>query len=600
MTDSGTLPHELSQSGVVSAFADLPRSQKVILVIDMVESVRAMSRDESGTVSRWRQFVDGSVATVIPQHQGRLVKSLGDGLMVEFDNSVQAVNAAFAMHLLMSSVESNAATAQAILLRGGIHRALVFTDAIDIYGSGVNLAARLCALASPGETVVSGSVRDDLVGALDILIDDWGECMVKHLDHPVRAFRVGAPSIEPNASARLRARPTLAVLPFANLSDSTGQEYFADGLSEDIIASLSHSPWLFVIARGSSFSFRESSLGTVAICRRLGVKYLVSGSVRRAGERLRVSVDLSDGATGESVWSERYERPLVDLFALQDDIASKVVGTIEPLFLKQEEHHAVNDSGRDIAHWDLLMRARWHYWRSSRKHSEEGKRLLEQALVMRPNDVEGLSLMSFSLLTDVWSGWSDDPKAMIERATLLSRRAISINERNSFSHFTMGVAMACMGDMKRAIAEQRRALALYPHFAAAAAELGRLLAFSGESAQAVAEVHAAMAASPTDPRLSLWLFTLGIAAFVEGRYDAASEFAADAVAQRPDWFFNHYLLAATLAAADRLEPARKALAEGVRLMPQVTVATLTIGHPFTQEQHRNSYIGALRKAGWQG
>ena len=246
------------------------------------------------------------------------------------------------------------------------------------------------------------------------------------------------------------------------------------------------------------------------------------------------------------------------------------------------------------------MRARWLYWRSSRKHSIESQQILERALARQPDDVPTLSLLAFSYLTDVWSGWSDDPKKRIGDAYRHALKAVSIDDHDSFAHLTLGVALACMGDVERAIAEQRRALALYPHFAAALGELGRLLAFSGETAEAVKLVRRAMLASPGEPRMSLWLFTLAIAAFIDRRYQDAVRFAKDAMAQRSDWFFNHYLLAACQAAHGDLPAAQTALAVGVQMMPRFTVASLKAGHPFTQDEHRDRYLAALRQAGWKG
>ena len=591
----------LNDHGVV-----LPRSEKVVLMIDLVESVRLMAVDESGTVSRWHQFASNAQSVVLPQHQGRMVKSLGDGLLAEFDTCTNAIKAAFALHTSLHTLQAEAGLAQTMKMRAGVHSTHVWTDSADIYGAGVNLAARLATLANPGETVVSAPVYAQMVLAMDVLIEDLGECQLRHIDKPVRAYRVGQPALA-SPTPDLGARPSLAVLPFTVTGGGPDEEYFGDGLAEDIIASLACSPWLFVIARGSSFNFRGDDLRVSSICKKLGVRYLVMGSVRKMGNRIRASAELLDGSNGQTLWSERYDRPVQDFFALQEDIVSKVVGTIEPLFLRQEERQAMQAaqaSGRDstasLAHWDLLMRARWHYWRSTRRHSDEAKRLLEQAITMRPNDACGLSLLSFSLFTDVWSGWAADPKAVIERGMKLAVKALCMDDRDSFAHFTMGVAAACVSDMQRAIAAQRRAIELYPHFAAAVGELGRLLVFNGETKEAISRVNTAIVASPSDPRMSLWLFTLGMAAFIEEDYSTACKYAEQAISQRSDWFFNHYLYAACLAAAGDIEAAQRVFKGGQQLMPNMGLVTLKVGHPFSQKDHRDRYVDALRKAGWAG
>lgn len=402
----------------------------------------------------------------------------------------------------------------------------------------------------------------------------------------------------PAEAAQLR--PALAVLPFANLSGDADQEYLADGLAEDLVAALQRSSWLSVIAHSSTLAFRGSTLPPAQICRELGVAYLLKGGLRRAGARLRVTAELIHGASGETAWADRHERPFDDFFSLQDEITARIVATIEPMLLKREEQAAARRAPLDLQHWELLMRARWNYWRSSYRHNEEAKRLLRQALALKPDDPTTLALLAFSLATELWSGWTAEAKATAAEAHRLALRAVALDDRDSFAHFTLGVVLPAFDQIERAIGEQRRALELHPHFAAAAAELGRLLAFSGRSAEAEALTRRAIALSPTEPRMSLWMFGLGIACFVDGRYREAVDHASAAVAQRPDWFFNHYLLAACLSECGEVEAARTALAEGVRIMPRLTVATLRVGHPFVHEEHRERYIAALRRAGWTG
>ena len=397
-----------------------------------------------------------------------------------------------------------------------------------------------------------------------------------------------------------RAKPSIAILPFHNLSGSPDEEYFADGLAEDVVASLSRSPWLFVVASSSSFQFRDGRESVADVCRALGVQYLMRGTFRRHNERLRVGAELIDGSSGEVVWAERYDRPIVDLFQVQDEIAAKIVGTIEPAFLKQEEKRAVTRSTHDLLHWELVMRARWHYWRSSKKHSMEARLLLEQALQSKPDDVNALSLLAFSLATEVWSGWAIDAKANALEARRLATRAVRLDDSDAFAHFALGVTLLSFGELDGAIAEQRCALAMYPHFAAAAAELGRLLAFDGDTVQARTLMRQAMDDSPTDPRMPLWLFGLGIASFVDGAYAEAIQHAHAAIALRRDWFFNHFLLATSLVNMEQLAAARASMAEGMRLVPTLTLAGLRVGHPFKLDAHWNRYVDGLRKTGWTG
>ncbi len=402
----------------------------------------------------------------------------------------------------------------------------------------------------------------------------------------------------PGASVPRRAKPSIAVLPLANLSGAPGQDYFADGLAEDIVASLSRSPWIFVVASPSSLQFRDQQLAPAAVCRVLGVQYLLRGSVRRSEQRLRIAVELIDGDGDAVVWAERHDRPLADLFEVQDDIAARIVGALEPAFLQREEQRAVTRSARDLPQWDLLMRARWHYWRSTQRHSLEARQLLEQAIRLQPADGAALSLLAFSLATEVWSGWAADPKATALEARQLATRAVAIDDRDAFAHFALAVTLLSFGELDASIAEQRRALALYPHFAAAAAELGRLLAFSGDTDEGCRLIHQAMIDSPTDPRRALWIFSLGIACFVDRRYADAAAHARSAITLRRDWFFNHLLLASSLSHLDDNAAARQALAEGLRLLPTLSLSALRAGHPFRRDADRARYIDGLHAAGW--
>jgi TolB-like protein len=413
------------------------------------------------------------------------------------------------------------------------------------------------------------------------------------------ASAAGAPPAKAAASpAPRRGKPSIVVLPFTSLSDTPGQEWLADGIAEDVGASLARSPWLFVTASASANALRDRAHLVAEVGATLGVDYVLRGTIRREAGRLRVSAELLTAADAELVWAERCDAPDTDQFVVQDAIVARIVGTLEPAFLKQEEKRASAVAAADLAHWDLVMRARWHYWRSSRRHVAESERLLREALARRPDDPAALALLSFCLATAVWSGWATDPKAMAVEARRLATRAAALNDSDAFAHFALGVAHLSFGDLPSAMREHGRALELHPHFAAAAAELGRLHAFRGETDEARRLVRQAMRDSPTDPRLGLWEFSLGIAGFVDGDWHAAAFHARRGTTLRRDWFFNHLLLAAALAEQGEAGPAREAVAEATRLVPSLTVAALRVGHPFVREADAERYVAALRKAGW--
>lgn len=393
-------------------------------------------------------------------------------------------------------------------------------------------------------------------------------------------------------------RRTIAVLPFFNLNNDPDQEYFSDGLAEDIISQLTHSPWLLVVSRNSSFTYRSSSLDSAAIGRSLGARYLVQGSVRKAGTTLRMTAELVDTQTQETLWSDRYDRPLTDMFAVQEEVSQQIVSAIEPVYLHREERVASEVAAQDLVHWDLLMRARWHFWRTTPEHVLKAQAYLQQALELKPNDSPSLSLLAFTNLAKLWGSWADDPRAVVAEANRLALVAVRNDERDAFAHFTLGTALSCAGQMEAAIAELECALGLYPQAAAAAGELGRLLVFSGRTDEAEEFILQAIDASPHDPHLSLWIRSRAIACFIEERYADAVRYAREATAKRPDWYFNHLLLAACLTAAGDEESGRDSLTKALSGRGY-KLQSFHFGHPFVQTAHREKFLMALTNAGWE-
>ena len=420
-----------------------------------------------------------------------------------------------------------------------------------------------------------------------------------------------SPTTTPAAS--LAALPSatsarsIAVLPFANLSNDPEQEYFSDGLAEDIISKLTRSSWLYVIARNSSFAYRQPSTPSSTkevsspgeICRALGARYLVTGTVRRSGNTMRITAELADAQQHETLWSQRFDRPLDNLFEVQNAISTSIVSAIEPVYLRREEFLTSQFDTPNMQHWELLMRARWHFWRSSRDHNEKARTCLTQALVTHSDDPACLALMSFTHMARVWAGWSQDARGEILEANRLALRAVRQDDTDSFAHFTLGTALSLTGNLPQAIAELEYAITLYPQFAGAAGELGRLLAFSGQTDDAMEYVLQAIDASPHDPHLSLWVRTRAIAYFIEGDYTQAARYAQEATAKRSDWFFNYYLLAACQAAAGNLAAAQKALQHGQAFGPY-SLNALRMGHPFAQPDMAEKFVGFLQQAGWEG
>ena len=393
-------------------------------------------------------------------------------------------------------------------------------------------------------------------------------------------------------------RRTVAVLPFLNVGGDAEQDYFSDGLAEDIISHLSRSPWLQVVARDSSFNYRNSNLGAQGIGQALGAGYVVLGSVRRAGDTVRMTAELVDVKTAKTLWSDRFDRPILDLFAVQDQISANVASTIEPVYLRREEQLSRQLSASDMQHWDMLMQARWHFWRSTQEHTQKAQELLTRALLIKPNDSPSLALMAFTHLAQVWGSWTADARASIAQANKLAMSAVRHDDTDPFAHFTLGTALSCTGQMGLAIAELERALVLYPQFAAAAGELGRLLVFAGRPEEAEEYVLQAIDASPHDQHMSLWVRTRALACFSLGAHERALRYATLATSQRPDWFFNHFLLAAVQAVSGNLEAGRASMQYALALGPYSKQA-MRVGHPFVHAADMQRFENALTTAGWQ-
>lgn len=391
---------------------------------------------------------------------------------------------------------------------------------------------------------------------------------------------------------------SIAVLPFGGGAEAL-QRHFADGMAEDVIHRLSRSRWLGVIARNATLRYGDTLPPNAVIARELGVRYLVSGQARFHAGRVRVTAELIDAPRNETIWTESYERPADDLAAAQSGIAAAIAGAVEPVHLRREEclHSAVPP--QECQYWPLLMRARWHFWRSGRDHLRQAEHYAERALQARPDDSPSLALLAFVRMARVWAGRSACVRMDASEARRLALRAVASDETDAFAHFTLGTALSFSGQFAQAMSEQALALSLCPQLAAATGELGRLLAFSGRTGEADDCARQACEASPLDPQTSLWIRTRAVARFVEGDYRGAESFALQALAQRPDWLFNHYLLAACQTAAGHVAEGRRTLEQARRFGPYPAEA-LKACHPFADAERMAHYTDCLRRAGWKG
>ncbi len=579
------------------------RRLAAILATDMVGYSRLMEADEAGTILRHKAHHTELFDPQIAAYGGRLVKTTGDGLLVEFASVVDAVACAATIQQAMADREANEPEDRRIRYRIGINLGDIVIDGDDILGDGVILAARLEGLAEPGGICVSANVYEQVRKKTDLGFDDMGPQKVKNIAEPVRAYAVrpvgyGAGGAAIAAPLERPEKPSIAVLPFDNMSGDPEQEYFSDGISEDIITSLSRMPWFFVIARNSSFTYKGQAHDVKQVARELGVHYVLEGSVRKSGNRVRITAQLIDATTGKHVWAERYDRELEDIFAVQDEVTEQIVGAVAPEFLSFEARRA---QGKDPAHldaWDCVMRGRWHLWRLGRENLAEARRYFEQALELVPGGEFGASDLTTVHLWEFLYGWNEAPARSLEAMAKYAKQAVAANDHDSWALANLAWANLFRRRWDDALAPAERAIELNPSFAPALVARGLVLDLAhGRTEEGIADILAAMRLSPRDMMMPMWLATLGIAYFNVERYEEAAETARRATQLAPDFPTGHRQLAASLAMMGRMEEATAARRDLEALIPGHTAAEVRERLPVRDPANLERFIEGLVKAG---
>ncbi len=581
------------------------RRLAAVLAADMVGYSRLMEADEAGTIARQKAHRKDLIDPRLAEHRGRVVKTTGDGLLVEFASAVDAVAFAVAAQRAMSEREAEVAEDRRIAYRIGINLGDIVIDGDDILGDGVNVAARLETLAEPGGICISGNVHELVAGKLDLGYEDLGDRSLKNISREVRVYRVrpdgmGASAratAGPAAGLELPDKPSIAVLPFQNMSGDADQEYFADGIAEDIITGLSRVRWFFVIARNSSFTYKGKAVDVTRVAREMGVRYVLEGSVRKSANRVRITVQLIDATTGNHLWAERYDRELADIFAVQDEITETVVATIEPQLYAAESARAQRKPPNDLDAWDLVMRAMPHLWRISEEDNVRAREMLETAVERDPDYAGARGMLAYTYMWHAWMGWGEDPAQFIPLARESARAASELDGQDPWAHLVLGTAYAYAREHGEAIGEIRKALDLNPSFSLAHAWLGTVLGYAGESEEAIAELDTAGRISPRDPFNAMIPALYAIAHFAVERYQEAWEQASKAVRDKPDFVGAWRMLVISCAHLGRIAEARDALAETRRLQPGISLAWARDYAPWIRPDDLDRYVEGLRLAG---
>jgi adenylate cyclase len=583
--------------------AQIDRRLAAIMAGDVAGYSQLMGVDEEGTLQQLKAYRKELVDPKIAEHRGRIVKTTGDGILVEFVSVVDAVRCAVDIQRDMAERIAEVPADRRIQFRIGINVGDIISDDNDIFGDGVNVAARLEALADPGGIMVSRSVHDQVRDKLSFGFEDMGEQMVKNIARPIGVHRVSLAETFKSAAATAKTepstadRPSIAVLPFANMSGDPEQEYFADGISEDIITGLSKLHWFFIIARNSSFTYKGKAVDVKRVARELSVRYVLEGSVRKGGNRVRITAQLIDATTGNHIWADHYDGELTDIFVLQDEITKKVVAAIEPRLLEAEGVRSQNRSPEDLGAWDMVMQANSLLWRLTKTDDEAAIAMLKRAVERYPNYAPAHSMLAFALLfRAIPAGVSRNRD--VKDAVTLATRAAELDDNDPWAHLALGYADFLMRRTDHAVEEFQRALDINPNFAAAHGYLGSALAFNGQSDEAIPHTEQALRMSPHDPQNAIFNVGLAAAQYLAGRFAEAIGCARKAVQQHSGWTPGHRIYCASLAQAGQLDEACAALDRLKELQPDISIAWIEQNIPYTPGP-MVKFLEGMRKAGLQ-
>jgi adenylate cyclase len=596
-----------SDSGAQMSNDRVERRLAAVLAADVAGYSRLMGHDEEGTLSRLKALRRTLLDPKIAEHRGRIVKTTGDGVLVEFPSIVDALSCAVEVQRAM--IERNAEIPQEsrIEFRVGVNLGDIITDGQDIYGDGVNIAARLETLAEPGGICVSQTVVNHVRGKVPFDVEDAGEQILKNIARPVHVFHVVTDPNRPNVGSKvvtstlaLPDKASIAVLPFQNMSGDSDQEYFADGMAEEVITALSHFRQLFVIARNSTFTYKGRAVDVRQIGRELGVRYVLEGSVRKAANRVRITGQLINATTGAHLWADRFDGGFDDIFDLQDQVTASVVGAIAPTLEKAEIERAKRKPTESLDAYDYVLRAMASYYQiTSLEANDEALRLFGRAIELDAEFASAYGLAAGCYLWRKSNGWMSDVSYEIAETARLAQGAVKFGMDDAIALAASGSALALVvRDLEAGVALLDRALLLNPNLAMAWHWGGYVKIWLGEPDAGLERIARAIRLSPLDPRMPQMQSAAAHAYFMMGRYDEASQWAAMALRDAPDLQPGLRIIAASKALAGLLKPAEIAVARLRRLNPALRVSSLKdVLGPYQRPDDVARYEEGLRRAG---
>jgi len=578
----------------------IKRKLAAILAADIAGYSRLMGADEAGTLARLKEYRRELIDPKNKRYRGRVVKTTGDGILIEFPSVVDAVSCSIEVQQGMRARNADVAPEKRIEFRIGINLGDVIVEGRDLYGDGVNIAARLEGLAEPGGICISQTVLNHARGKIAFDVDDLGEQALKNIVQPIHVYRLLLDSSRSSTASVSRSskpapalpdKPSIAVLPFQNMSGDPGQDYFADGIVEEIITSLSRIRWLFVIARNSSFTYKGRAIDVKQVGRELGVRYVLEGSVRKAGNRMRITAQLIDAISGAHLWADHFDGSMEDVFELQDSVALSVAGVIEPTLETAETLRSAQRPTDDLTAYDLFLRAR----AAGQSWDKQGVRraldLLGQALERDPHYGSALVLVASCYVFFHTNGWDEDQDRMRQQGVDYARRALRAAADDPF---VLGEAAHVLGyferDINPAFALIDRALELNPSFAMGWARSGWIRLWNGQTDVAIEHFEKALRLSPR--RRAAANLGIGVAHFFARRLDKAVAVLLLSLQENPNWAPTYRFLASCFAHMGRSRDAQ----DMVSKLREMTPVLIPTAEHWRIPEDREFYLAGLRLA----
>jgi len=584
------------------------RRLTAVLAADVAGYSRLMGRDEEGTLAGLKSLRRTVVDPAIAMHRGRIVKTTGDGMLVEFASAVDAARCAVEIQRGVDGQNADVPQESRIEFRIGIHVGDIIIDDNDIFGDGVNIAARLEGIAEPGGVCISDDAQRQIRGKVEFGLGDMGQQALKNIAEPMRAWRVhvgdqaaSAMPVNPAGLSTVLAlpdQPSIAVLPFQNMSGDPEQEYFADGIVEDIITGLSRCKWLFVIARNSTFTYRGKSVDIKQVGRELGVRYVLEGSVRKVGDRVRITAQFIDATTGNHIWADRFDTRIEDIFELQDNVTARVIGAIAPLLERAEWVRSQRKPAESLHAYDYYLRALSASYRLTREANIEMFRYARTAIDIDPEFAAAYSLAAVCLVQRKAMGWRADAAQETIEAGRFARRAIELDKDDPSVLARSGHTIAYMlGELEEGIAALSRAISLDPNHAFARYWSGWVHLYMGDADAAIAQFEVGLRLSPLDPSNFIALNGIATVHFLAGRYKDGLSLATKSMRQRPNVPAVYRTVMACHAMLGRVREAQQACALALQLDPTQRISDIKDRMPFRRTEDIEKFAEAFRIAG---